>query len=271
VASLAATAALAAPAAAETGLTAARIVEKNALARGGVDAWRKIQTMAWAGHVESGELPGRNMPFLLEQKRPNSTRFEILAANQKSVRAYDGVKGWKLHPGSNGIPELHPYSPDELRFASGAQAIDGPLMHDVSQNGIVTLGGLEDVAGRSTYALDVQLASGIHHRIWVDAETFLELKYRRDFRNARGENASTEVYYRDYHFFDGLRMPVVIESSAAAAGETNRMVIERVALNPPLDNLAFVAPVVAAPKHHGALVDTRDSSLAGGIPQPAGR
>src|ERR1700730_13192786 len=44
-------------------ITAAQIIEKNAAARGGVDAWSKIQTMAWAGHVESPEIPGRNMPF----------------------------------------------------------------------------------------------------------------------------------------------------------------------------------------------------------------
>ncbi len=31
------------------GLTAAQIVEKNVAARGGLDAWRKIQTMAWVG------------------------------------------------------------------------------------------------------------------------------------------------------------------------------------------------------------------------------
>ncbi len=95
---LAAFAASAALAQAAPTITAAEIVEKNAAARGGVEAWRKIQTMAWAGHVESANAPGRDMPFVLEQKRPNSTRFELMADGQKSVRVYDGSGGWKLRP-----------------------------------------------------------------------------------------------------------------------------------------------------------------------------
>ena len=91
---VAAAMALAITAAAQSELTAAQIVEKNASARGGVEAWQKIQTMAWVGHVESAKVPGKNIPFLLEQQRPNRTRFEVAAENQKAVRAYDGRKGW---------------------------------------------------------------------------------------------------------------------------------------------------------------------------------
>ena len=85
-------------------LSATQIIEKNAAARGGVDAWRKIKTMAWAGHVKSAAAPARNLPFLLEQKRPNSTRFEIMGANQRSVRIFDGSDGWKMLPDGKGPP-----------------------------------------------------------------------------------------------------------------------------------------------------------------------
>jgi hypothetical protein len=252
----------AAAALAQSELTVAQIVEKNASARGGIEAWQKIQTMAWVGHVESAKLHGRNIPFLLEQQRPNRTRFEVVATNQKSVRAYDGTRGWKLRPGSNGIPELQPYTPDELDFARGAQAIDGPLMHDVALGGVVTLGQVGEIEGHSAYPLDIQLPSGTHHRVWVDAETFLELRYEREIRNSQGQYAVTAVSYRDYHSFEGLQMPVVIESSDAAAGSVNKMVIERVALNPPLDKQQFAEPRVVMPHHHGVVVDTRESAAA---------
>ena len=247
---------------AQSGLTAAQIVEKNASARGGIEAWQKIQTMAWVGHIESAKLLGRNIPFLLEQQRPNRTRFEVVATSQKSVRAYDGARGWKLRPGSNGIPELQPYTPDELDFARGAQAIDGPLMHDVALGGVVTVGEVGEIDGHRAYALDIQLPSGTHHRVWVDAETFLELRYEREFRNSQGRYAVTAVSYRDYHSFEGLQMPVVIESSDAAAGSVNKMVIERVALNPPLDKQQFAEPRVVMPHHHGVVVDARQPAAA---------
>ena len=40
------------------GLTAALIVEKNAAARGGLEAWRKIQTMSWTDAGPHHALPG---------------------------------------------------------------------------------------------------------------------------------------------------------------------------------------------------------------------
>src|SRR5512139_376207 len=95
--------------AAEPELSAAQIVEKNVAARGGLEAWRKIQTMVWIGHIERASANATSMPCVLEQKRPSMTRFEIKAQNQVAVRIYDGTQGWKLRPASNGIPEVLPY------------------------------------------------------------------------------------------------------------------------------------------------------------------
>ena len=239
-------------------LTAAQIVEKNATARGGTEAWGKIQSMAWVGHIEAANMASRRMPFLLEQQRPRSTRFELITQNQKSIRAYDGSKGWKLRPGSSGKPELQPYTPEELNFARGAQAVDGPLMEDVAQGGTVTFGGVDAVDGRSAYLLNIMLPTGARHRVWVDAKSFLELKYEREFRDAQGQSAATAVLYRDYHDFQGLQMPTVIEFGATGAGDASRMIIERVALNPPLDEKTFAQPIVLqGARHGGVIVDTR--------------
>jgi hypothetical protein len=59
------------------------IVEKNAAARGGLQAWRQVRTMAWVGHIQSAHAPMPNMQFVLQQERPNKTRFEINAMGEK--------------------------------------------------------------------------------------------------------------------------------------------------------------------------------------------
>src|SRR6266478_8724476 len=74
---------------------AAEIVAKNVAARGGLDAWRKVETMVWIGHIQSTRAPSPSMQFRLEQKRPSKTRLEISALNEKSMRVFDGVQGWK--------------------------------------------------------------------------------------------------------------------------------------------------------------------------------
>src|SRR3979490_1819245 len=51
-------------------LTAEQIVEKNVAARGGLEGWRKIQTMIWLGHMERAGGPMASLPFQCQQKRP---------------------------------------------------------------------------------------------------------------------------------------------------------------------------------------------------------
>jgi len=59
----------------EPGLSAEQIIEKNITARGGLDAWRKVQSMVWVGHIESANAPAPNLPFVLVQQHPNKSRF----------------------------------------------------------------------------------------------------------------------------------------------------------------------------------------------------
>jgi hypothetical protein len=249
--------------------TLADIVAKNAAARGGKDAWHKVQTMVWGGHVESKDAPpGRTLQFLLEQKRPNRTRFEIFAEGQRSVRIYDGSSGWKLRAGSTGRPESQPYTEDELRFARGAQVIDGALMDYVARGATITLRGSGDVDGRRANVLDIRTPSGELHHLWVDAETFLEARQDREVRGASGAVAVTTVFYRDYRPFEGLQIPVVVEAASAAGATGNKLVIEKVAINPELDDGLFAKPQLSLGQRHGATVDTRGVA-PGAAPRPA--
>lgn len=250
-------------------LTAAEIVQKNANARGGLEAWQRLQTMAWTGYVESGTKPGRKLQFLLEQKRPNKTRFELITDGQRSIRLYDGTGGWKLRPNpSNGRPDLSRYSDDELRFARGAQVIDGPLMDYVAKGGIVAVEGTGLAEGRSVYILDVKLPSGGNHRVWVDAETFLEVRHDRQVRSVLGQEGMVTVLFRGYREFEGVTLPTRIETGGGIGESANRLVIERVALNPELDDRMFARPDMPVSRRNSIVVDTRTASTPNS-PRPA--
>jgi hypothetical protein len=226
----------------EHGLSAAQVVEKNVAARGGADAWRKIQTMAWVGHVESANTTVPTLPFVLELKRPNKTRFEITALGQVAVRVYDGASGWKLRPSRNGKPDLQPYTPDEQKFAHEEQVIDGPLIDFQAKGIAVGLEGLDEVEGHKAYRLRVRLPSGMSHHVWIDAETFLDIKYDRETRTVVGQSATVSVFYRNYRSVEGLQIPTVIETGMGTTQPKNKLVIEKIALNPPLEDWRFAKP-----------------------------
>ncbi len=238
--------------------TAAQIVERNVAARGGLEAWRKVESMAWTGHLESLHAPVPVMPFLLLQQRPNKDRFEINALGQRTVRIFDGAHGWKVLPDQQGRAEVKPYSADEVNFARGAQGIDGPLLGYQAKGSTVALEGLDEIEGRRAYRLAVRLASGETDRLWIDAQNFLEI--RRD-RPAAGQRRAVSTFYRDYRPVEGLQVPFAIETGGGAQAKPDRMVIERVLLNPPVDDQAF-----ARPRMHG-----RGAMALGDPPRRAAR
>ncbi|WP_050982935.1 hypothetical protein [Cupriavidus basilensis] len=258
-------AALAAQASASPDLSVAQIVEKNAAARGGLEAWRKIQTMVWVGHVESANAPAR---FLLAMKRPNKTRFEITALNQMAVRVFDGSHGWKLHPTQGGKPNLQPYSLEEVKFAHDEQVIDGPLMDYEAKGIAVTLDGVDEVEGHKAYRLGIRLPSGGSRHLWIDAKTFLELKYDRESRNVLGQLHTVTVFYRDYRAIDGLQIPCMIESGVATAQATDKLVIDEVSFNPSLGDWMFAKP--GTPRQDKAVsIDAQARSRLGDMVRPA--
>jgi hypothetical protein len=241
-------------------LTAAQVVERNAAARGGLEAWRRIQTMAWAGRVVSATRGGRGAPFVLEQKRPDRTRFEVTVDGQKAVRIFDGTDGWKVRASATGRPEVQPYTADELKFARGAPMIEGPLMNHAARGAKIALAGVQELEGRTAYALDLRLASGSSYRVWIDAQTFLELRYDREFVNAQGRPAVTSVYFSDYRAVEGLQLPFSIATGSPEGKTHDTLMIEQVVLNPHLDASTFAKPGSATSQRRGVTIDTRSAT-----------
>jgi hypothetical protein len=103
------------------------------------------------------------------------------------------------------------------------------------------------------------------HRVWVDAETFLESRLDREFRKATGQTALTTVRYRDYHDFEGVQMPVIVETGAQPGADMgSKLVIERVALNPELGDDLFDRPgQQATARRSRVTVDTRSAASQG--------
>jgi hypothetical protein len=252
-------------------LTAAQIVEKNVAARGGLQAWRNVQTMVWSGHMESARAAVPGMRFELVQQRPNRTRFEIDARGEHSLRLFDGARGWKVMPTrGGGKPEVRPYEPQELKFAQEAPGIDGPLVDYEAKGNTVSLEGMDDVDGHKAYRLSVQLNTGEARHIWIDAQSFLEIKYDRPSYTRKGQAGTVTVFYRDYKSVDGLKLPSIIETGVGT-GEPDRMVIEKFQVNAPLDERLFARPgsLPATPtaqgmnQHAGGSREPRGSRAAG--------
>ncbi len=272
--------ATAAPAQAK--LSAAEVVAKNVAARGGLQAWRAVQTMSLSGKTGAGGnqratipvptqgqatvgapkidqsgLPSRRveevyLPFLMELARPGKMRFELQFAGQTALQVYDGANGWKLRPYLNRL-DVEPYTPDEMKAASMESGLDGPLVDYEAKGTRIESDGVEKVEGRDTYKLKLTLKSGAVTHVWVDAQTFLETKIDGQPRRLDGIYHPVEIFYRDYRNVNGLEIPFVLEvrvvpvaKTAMRLGETpvppEKTLIEKVVINPQFDAGLFSKP-----------------------------
>jgi hypothetical protein len=261
----------------QAALSAAQIVEKNVAARGGLQAWRGVQTLSLEGKMGVGGnqraalpapmanskelvLPRRpaeetQLPFLMELKRPRKMRLELQFNGQTAVQVYDGAKGWKLRPFLN-RHEVEPYS-EELKIASNRGDLDGPLVDYAAKGSHVELDGTETVEGRGTYRLKVMEKTGHTFHVWVDAETFLEAKIEGRPRTLDGSEHPVEVYYRDYRTVDGLKIPFVLETRVLSVRKNRlgvrdtpvppeKITIDKVVVNPKFDEKLFSNVEVAS-------------------------
>jgi hypothetical protein len=244
-------------------LSAAEIVDKNVSARGGLQAWRAVQALSMTGKMDAGgneratlPMPGRRsgpqmppprpteqvqLPFLLELKRPNKMRVELQFQGQTALQVFDGTNGWKLRP-FLGRKDVEPFTPEEMKGTLLDADLDGPLV-DYAAKGIkVELEGVEKVEGRDAYKLKLTMTSDRVRHVWIDAETFLDVKVEGVPRRMDGRMHPVEIYLRDYKSVNGLLLPYVVETSVQGFRPTHKMAIETVTVNPKLEDALFSKP-----------------------------
>jgi outer membrane lipoprotein-sorting protein len=224
-------------------LTAAQIIEKNVSAKGGLQAWRSVQSISFSGKMDAGGKHKTQLPFVLEKKRPRKERVELEFANETAVQVYDGTNGWKLRP-YLGRREVEPYSPEELKSASFESDLDGPLVDYAAKGSKVELEGVEKVENRDAYKLKLTIKDGQVQHIWVDAGTFLEAKIEGIPRRMDGRMRPVSIYLRDYKKVNGLMVPYTTETAVEGSRATHKMLVENVVVNPKLEDSLFTMPKV---------------------------
>ena len=257
-------------------LTAAQIVEKNIAARGGLQAWRSVQTMTWKGKMDAGTgdsaarsrafamsstgkmQPASRMqmdkaqaekqvqlPFTTEMKRGRKSRVELEFAGKTAIQVYDGSNGWLVRPYLN-RNDVEPFTAEQLQSESQSAEIDGYLVDYAAKGNKVELAGVEQVEGKDAYKLKVTQKSGDVKYIWIDSQSFLDVRVSGPQRRMDGKMHNVYVYQRDFKSVSGVMIPYTLETAVEGYRDTHKTVLESVVINPKLDDALFTKPEVAA-------------------------
>jgi outer membrane lipoprotein-sorting protein len=215
------------------------IVASNLAARGGkarIQALRSIRETGVA--TASG---GRVARVVREIKRPGLFRLEFSYQGTKSVFAYDGQTGWQVAPLQGQFePQV---MPAETSTAGGVDQrdIEGPLVDWRAKGHIVELVGREALPGGEAFKLKLVLKGGAIRYDYVDVAS-RQIVRSEVPRTVRGHPVQLVSTFSDFRDEGGLVFPHLIETHVKDRPQVIRIVVEKIEINPELDDARFRLP-----------------------------
>jgi hypothetical protein len=215
------------------------LVSKNVEAKGGADALKALQSLRLTGKllVNQGQL---ELAYLQIRKRPDEVRTDASLQGMTQIEAYDGKEGWKVSP-FFGRKDPERMSADDVKPLMEDAEIDGPLVDWKAKGSTVEYLGTEDVDGTLAHKLKVVRKNGDVSFVYLDPDHFLEIRVVTQ-RIRHGAHEEVETDLGDYEKAAGVFVPTSIESGRKGAPDKQRIIIDKVEANVPVDDAIFHFP-----------------------------
>ena len=228
---------MAAPALAQT---VDEIIAKNIAAKGGLAKLKTIKTVRVTGRMTLA--PGLEAPVVLELQRGTGMRMDIMVQTMVLSQGYDGTRAWVVNPLQGGtVPQE--LSAEESEAAAEQTDIDGPFIDYKAKGHQVELLGKEKVGTVDTYKVKVTMKNGGTRTFYIDTERFLEVK-EESKRTQAGKEVEQDTLYGDYKPVDGVMFAHAIDAGEKGDPDRQKIVVEKIEINVPIDAARFKKPAV---------------------------
>lgn len=219
--------------------TADELIAKNVEAKGGSAALHDLQTVKLTGKmlVQEGQI---QLTFAQTKKRPDEVRTEAALQGMTQIEAYDGKEGWKVTP-FFGRKDPERISADDVKALAEDAEIDGPLVDWQAKGNTIEYLGTEDVDGTPAHKLKVTRKNGDVSFVYLDPDHFLEIRIITQ-RTRHGAYEEVETDLGDYEKAGGVFFPTSIEFGPKGATDKQRVIIDKVEANVPVDDTIFHFP-----------------------------
>ena len=213
------------------------VVASNLTARGGRARIQALHSIRETGTATARD--GRVARVVREIKRPGLFRLQFSYQGTTSVFAYDGKTGWQVAPLQG---QFEPQAmPSDAEPGVDQRDIEGPLVNWREKGNIVELVGREKLPGGEAFKLKVTLKGGAVRYDYVDLAS--RQIVRSDVpRTVRGRAVQLENTFSDFREVGGLFFPHVIETHVKDRPQVLRIAIEKIELDPDLDDARFRFP-----------------------------
>jgi hypothetical protein len=216
------------------------LVAKNIESKGGASALHDLQSLRLTGKLLV-DLGGQiELTYLQNKKRPDEVRTEASLQGMTQIEAYDGKEGWKVSP-FFGRKDPERMSADDVKALIEDSEIDGALVDWQTKGSSVEYLGTEDVDGTPAHKLKVVRKNGDVSFVYLDPDHFLEIRILTE-RTRHGAHEEVETDLGDYEKAGGVFVPTSIEFGAKGAPDKQRIIVDKVEANVPVDDDIFHFP-----------------------------
>jgi outer membrane lipoprotein-sorting protein len=215
------------------------VVASNLAARGGKTRIQALRSIRETGTATASG--GRVARVIREIKRPGLMRLQFSYQGTTSVFAHDGETGWQIAPLQGQFePQVMPPE-GEAAAEVDQRDIEGPLVDWREKGHAVELLGREKFPGGDAFKLKVTLKVGAIRYLYVDVAS-RQIVRSEGTRTIRGRTIQLENTFSDFRKVDGLVFPHLIETRVKDRPQVIRIVVEKIELNPDLDDARFRFP-----------------------------
>src|SRR6266481_4265165 len=220
--------------------TVDELVAKNIEARGGATALHDLQSLRLTGKLLVQFGAQIELTYLQVKKRVDEVRTEASLQGMTQIQAYDGKEGWTVSP-FFGREDPERMSADDVKALVEDSEIDGALVDWQTKGSSVEYLGTEDVDGTPAHKLKVVRKNGDVSFVYLDPDHFLEIRILTE-RTRHGAQEEEETDLGDYEKAGSVFVPTSIEFGRKGAPDKQRIIIDKVEANVPVDDTIFHFP-----------------------------
>jgi hypothetical protein len=209
--------------------TADEIVSKHLTALGGVDAWKKVNSVTTEGSLQ---VQGADVAVTLTVLNGKGMRQNISVMGMTGYQIVTPTGGWNFMP-FQGQAKPEAITEDDLKESIDQLDAQGPLVDYKAKGHTIELLGKEDVEGTEAYKLKLTYKGGKTETYFIDPASYYILKSVTK-QKANGQEVEVATTYANYTKLpEGIVVPMSI---TLPFGE---MTVSKVEINKPVDEKIF--------------------------------
>lgn len=209
--------------------TADEVIAKHIAAIGGVDNWKKVNSMKMEGILQ---VQGAEVNVTVTILHGKGMRQDISVMGMTGYEIVTPTEGWDFMP-FQGQTEPEAKTPEELAEAQDQLDAQGELIDYAAKGHKVELVGKEDVEGTECFKLKVTKKGGSVSTLFIDPKNFYIIQ-SKSVQKANGQEMEVTTSFSNYEKLpEGI---VVAKSMTLPFGEMN---MTKVSVNIPVEESFF--------------------------------